>query len=33
VPRSTALRDLRGLGLDLVPASTLREAIAAALLD
>src|SRR4051794_14848125 len=33
VPRSTSLQSLAGLGLDLVPASTLREAIGAALLD
>ncbi|MFN8634218.1 MAG: DNA repair protein RadA [Chloroflexota bacterium] len=33
VPRSTSLRDLSGLGLDIVPASTLREAINAALLE
>jgi DNA repair protein RadA/Sms len=33
VPRSAALRDYKGLGLDLVPASTLREAIDAALLE
>jgi len=32
VPRSTTLRDVRGLGLELIPASTLREAINAALL-
>ncbi|MGE3270432.1 MAG: DNA repair protein RadA [Chloroflexota bacterium] len=33
VPRSASLRALSGLGLELVPASTLREAINAALLD
>ncbi|HZO28048.1 MAG TPA: magnesium chelatase domain-containing protein, partial [Chloroflexota bacterium] len=33
VPRSTALRSMKGLGLDLVPAATLREAINAALLE
>jgi DNA repair protein RadA/Sms len=32
VPRSTSLRDMAGFGLELVPASTLREAINAALL-
>ncbi|HZO05188.1 MAG TPA: DNA repair protein RadA [Solirubrobacterales bacterium] len=31
VPRSTALRSLKGLGLDLMPAGTLREAINVAL--
>lgn len=33
VPRSTALQSLKGLGLEIVPASTLREAINAALLE
>ena len=33
VPRSTAIHTLRGLGLDIVPASTLRDAIAEALLE
>jgi DNA repair protein RadA/Sms len=33
VPRSTSLRALKGVGLDIVPAGTLREAINAALLE
>ncbi|MCC7370609.1 MAG: DNA repair protein RadA [Chloroflexi bacterium] len=32
VPRSASLREMNGLGLELIPASTLREAINAALL-
>jgi DNA repair protein RadA/Sms len=33
VPRSTSLQSVRGLGLQIVPAATLREAINAALLE